>query len=323
MDIDFHFGTIYVLSRWAGFRAENALTIATSSQFVDDNVPKVLEDHAGLRSFFRASGHGLVDNIKDIKHDFDIWVPFHFLPGLEGEYPYARLICRKHSVMAKAVAERIRGLSLDGAAFNQQVMELGILLHVYADTWAHQGFSGVLSQLNEVENPRDIYPLPDAAERERNVWIHDRAPGLGHAQAIHWPDRPYASWKVLTKFPDGRANWDEFMEAAAYIYRLLSALQGNERELDDVQRDMLLNGFQNTTAGDCEQRNRLWIQRIGENAFGFDDFSERDLVGYSSSFILDDPDFCRAFYDALNEYYVWVRAGLEEQGVVWDDFIES
>ena len=55
----------------------------------------------------------------------------------------------------------------------------------------------------------------------------------------------------------------------------------------------------------------------------YDDFSERDLVGYSSSFILSDPDFCRAFYDALNEYYVWVRAGLEEQGVVWDDFIES
>jgi len=30
MDIDFHFGTIYVLSRWAGFDSYNAKVIATS-----------------------------------------------------------------------------------------------------------------------------------------------------------------------------------------------------------------------------------------------------------------------------------------------------
>lgn len=37
MDIDFHFGTIYVLSRWAGIDSNSSKIIANSSQFVDDN----------------------------------------------------------------------------------------------------------------------------------------------------------------------------------------------------------------------------------------------------------------------------------------------
>ena len=37
MDLDYHFGTVYVLSRWADFGSFNARTIAASSQLVDDN----------------------------------------------------------------------------------------------------------------------------------------------------------------------------------------------------------------------------------------------------------------------------------------------
>ena len=38
MDLDYHFGTVYVLSRWADFGSFNARTIAASSQLVDDNL---------------------------------------------------------------------------------------------------------------------------------------------------------------------------------------------------------------------------------------------------------------------------------------------
>ena len=37
MDIDFHYGTVYVLARWAKFGSENANLIAHASQLVDDN----------------------------------------------------------------------------------------------------------------------------------------------------------------------------------------------------------------------------------------------------------------------------------------------
>ena len=38
MDIDYHYGTMYVLSRWAEFGPSNSNIIATSAQFVDDNM---------------------------------------------------------------------------------------------------------------------------------------------------------------------------------------------------------------------------------------------------------------------------------------------
>ena len=37
MDIDFHYGTVYVLARWAKFGSGNANLIASASQLVDDN----------------------------------------------------------------------------------------------------------------------------------------------------------------------------------------------------------------------------------------------------------------------------------------------
>ena len=38
MDIDYHFCTMYVLSRWADFGSANSKIIATSAQLVDDNM---------------------------------------------------------------------------------------------------------------------------------------------------------------------------------------------------------------------------------------------------------------------------------------------
>lgn len=42
MDLDFHFSTVYVLSRWADFGSNSSRIIATSSQLVDDNFDSTL-----------------------------------------------------------------------------------------------------------------------------------------------------------------------------------------------------------------------------------------------------------------------------------------
>ncbi len=71
------------------------------------------------------------------------WVPFHFLPancllpegdGEEEDF-ILRITCRPNSNIAKdMVSECIR---LSKAP--QALYRLGITMHVYADTWAHQG----------------------------------------------------------------------------------------------------------------------------------------------------------------------------------------
>ena len=80
MDIDFHFGTTYVLSRWSGFDSRRAKAIAASSQLVDENTLQMAEPYQG-----RPTGHAAWENVTNADHNNDVWIPFHFLPGLSGE----------------------------------------------------------------------------------------------------------------------------------------------------------------------------------------------------------------------------------------------
>ena len=122
MDIDYHFCTMYVLSRWADFGSANAKIIATSAQLVDDNMDdNPFSDQAeeeakaqGIR--IRYSSQHIWNNITG-KGNLEVWVPFHFLPGLQGDTTDEKLICRKHSTLSKALGERLLETTLDNSQF--------------------------------------------------------------------------------------------------------------------------------------------------------------------------------------------------------------
>ena len=154
MQIDFHHGVTYVLARLAGFTQEQADIIAHSSQYVDDAV------HDGLvtfhnRALFRcsAAAHKSVDyrNFEALKNHL-VWIPFHFLPGNQTtghpDIPdfVQRLICRPNSEIAQAMVNRCI-LDQDPKL---GLYRLGITLHVYADTWAHQNFTGISHEVNKI-----------------------------------------------------------------------------------------------------------------------------------------------------------------------------
>lgn len=89
MDIDYHYGTMYVLSRWAEFGPSNSNIIATSAQFVDDNMDdNSFSDKAEKEAIaqgieIRYSSQNIWNNITG-KGNCEVWIPFHFLPGLRG-----------------------------------------------------------------------------------------------------------------------------------------------------------------------------------------------------------------------------------------------
>ena len=150
MDLDYHYGAMYVLSRWGKFGSANAQIIATSCQLVDDNFDEnplsdASEDEELARSItVRYSSQNVVGNVTG-KGNKEIWMPFHFLPGLEGETDEEKLTCRKNSVLAQKLADRILETTLDNSDFG---FRIGIGLHAYADTWAYQGFSGLKDSIN-------------------------------------------------------------------------------------------------------------------------------------------------------------------------------
>lgn len=150
MDLDYHYGAMYVLSRWGKFGSANAQIIATSCQLVDDNFDEnplsdASEDEELARGItVRYSSQNVVGNVTG-KGNKEIWMPFHFLPGLEGETDEEKLTCRKNSVLAQKLADRILETTLDNSDFG---FRIGIGLHAYADTWAYQGFSGLKDSIN-------------------------------------------------------------------------------------------------------------------------------------------------------------------------------
>ena len=150
MDLDYHYGAMYVMSRWAKFGSANSNIIATSCQLVDDNYDQNPFSDAGEDADManginvRYSAQNVLGNVTS-KGNKEIWIPFHFLPGLEGDSDEEKLVCKKDGVLAQKLADRLLETTLDNSDFG---FRLGIGLHAYADSWAYQGFSGLKDSIN-------------------------------------------------------------------------------------------------------------------------------------------------------------------------------
>jgi hypothetical protein len=219
MQIDMHYYGTYAMARAAGVEPESAKIIATSAQYVDDAVDSSTYNcKDGSRIVTQATGHHSADiqNLLSIDQR-NVWVPFHFLPGNEGDSFQERLSCGKDSAIAKEVIER--NLMLANKPFGRELV--GITAHVYADTFSHYGFSGISSPLNrvrgesinvEVEDPEIRKYITEKAERffkkygnKEGLWAKIRefvsnttealSGALGHGAVATYPDRPYLRWR--------------------------------------------------------------------------------------------------------------------------------
>lgn len=325
MDIDYHFDAVYVMARWAKFGPESAKMIATCSQLVDDNFDESPFSDAEEKALIergvkvRYSCQNIWGNVVG-KGNAEIWIPFHFLPGLKGESDADRLVCKKNSELAEKLAKRLLAISLDDENF---AFKLGIGLHVYADTWAHQEFAGINNILNKVQNlffasqgslvQKTIKDLTDSSVLSVGKAL-DKIMPLGHAAAVHCPDIPYIWWKSGERFLEGRKNWDEFMEASEKIFCILQEVSCEPvTGLSEEQYKLLYRCFKGIQYEDCEERHKTWLKRIHENYFKFDDFCDEDeAIDYSTGYVFEDEDFCMQFYDEINSHFNWVLNELEE-----------
>ena len=155
---------------------------------------------------------------------------FHFLPGLQGRTEAEKLVCKKHSVLAKRLKYRLYDTTL---ANSNYVFRLGVGMHVLADTWAHQEFAGINNAVNQV---KDLLFSTQGSMVEKMLdemldstllgKVLDMVMPLGHAAAVHCPDMPYLWWKSGERFTGGRKNWDEFMDASEELYAILQHVSG-------------------------------------------------------------------------------------------------
>lgn len=225
MNIDFHYGVIYIVARLGGLSAKDAQVVAHACQYVDDATTNGILKFEGGETFERfASAHELFDYHNTLNdHNRLVWVPFHFLPGAQGKTLEDKAVCKPNSLVAREMVKR----ALACRDADNALHRLGVTLHVYVDTWAHQGFSGIISKHNTVtsltgdDHDHDTWFgklrsfLSDAGHNVEAL-VLDTISSLGHGAALHFPDLPWARWNYKNGhgIEIQRNNLEQFMEAA-------------------------------------------------------------------------------------------------------------
>ena len=211
MNIEFHYYIIHFLANQAGFPEDEARTIATASQFVDHNIISYrIHSNRELYTTFPTQNYGFWDE----SFPLEVYIPFHFFPG-DPDLSRSRrrdgainpLACTPNSDQVKAL--------LVAALKTRNLYRMGIALHTYVDSWAHQNFSGVLENWNQLERRSLI-------------------PAIGHAQALRKPDDPGLLWKDprLVGGAESIINRSRVLSAARMVYKYLCTYR--KRPFDDV-----------------------------------------------------------------------------------------
>lgn len=211
MQTDMHYYGTYAMARAAGFRQDTAQTIAIAAEYVDDSdsVDVVCKD--GFEIHSRATAHHPLDmpDNTDPEDQKRTWVPFHFIPGLQGDTVEEKLVCVTDSPAAQAVVTH----TLDNLDKRFAVPLLGILAHSYVDTFSHYGFSGIASKLNKVDP--NSFDFPASSEIKASVGMvlgkfftrfavgpfANSLVKLGHGSVATFPDQPFLTWQFMYESP--------------------------------------------------------------------------------------------------------------------------
>lgn len=314
MQYDMHYYGTYAMAAAAGIPKADAEVIAHASQYVDD------QDHTTLESARTANNDicEAVVGIATAHHPFAagvlaklgaltqhnhhrkttvladdsrlVWVPFHFLPGKEGGSFLEKIVCQKDSPIAnEMIGHHIQMASEH--TFDLHLM--GIAAHVYADTFAHYGFSGVPSHLNSVDvdsvKPSDSHSpkthsfLNEVSSRFRQLFekpieqavnkVH-----LGHGGVATCPDQPFLNWEFRYSWKDRkeeeRSNPCNYMEACQKLYDYFAKFA--ERRYDEKSRiePVPFASIENQVRsilkheGEADERAEQWMNAMKNGLLG-------------------------------------------------------
>jgi len=250
MQTDMHYYGTYAMARLAGFTISDAETIAYSAQYVDDSTSNDSDEHEdGGLIYGVATAHHNSEVIKnrliDKKEQKQVWVPFHFLPGGQGDSVSEKLVCREDSEIAQ---EMFKNHIRHAVNSKYELQLIGIASHVYADTFSHYGFSGISSSKNKIK--AGSIELIDVENKEMEAFLTtkfgrfmkkfapsmimdnwrsfagsfaEKASGaLGHGAVETYPDRPFLHWSF--NYESGgisdRDNPKTFLNGCEKLYNL-------------------------------------------------------------------------------------------------------
>jgi len=182
-------------------------------------------------------------NLKIILTSFilDVWSFFHFPGGHpEASTFMEKMRCLKNGPLVRAMVKHALRLKAEpiGPYF------AGAVCHLIADSFPHDGFSGLYSRLNRIKNS-SLRIETESGEVKRHIWekfgrfmrrkVRDGAnivvssaaeiaAPIGHGPVFSFPDEPYLSlFECETEdgYKISRNNTEYFLEAFQCLYGFL------------------------------------------------------------------------------------------------------
>lgn len=286
MQIDGHHTLTYITARLAGYPHKPASIIAYGAQYVDDATNSgVVQFNNGAMYSRISSAHKMLDHRNsDELANHRVWIPFHFLPGNggvpAGENPKGsfirKLVCHPDSHVARDMLR----LAVSDHDKPYALHRLGVTMHVYADTWAHQGFAGVNHEINEVKDIKTNNKSLDKSffNKIANYFISKTFP-LGHGAALSHPDRPSLVWEYKNGLKEKvkRDNPAIFLDAADKMCRAMQCFRAGDLDMDlesmsglpakDAKK--ILSLIKTVKGDDGETRHTRWLDEIKNGSFSF------------------------------------------------------
>ncbi|MCE1206237.1 MAG: hypothetical protein LWX00_02390 [Spirochaetia bacterium] len=210
MNIEFHYYCLYYLCRNAGFLEREAEIISISSQLVDECIAPWKVAGESRFPFTEVTQNY---SFWDEHISTNIYIPFHFIPGSAEKAAELRLDKKSGKNVVTPDSPLARDILIT-ALKSGNLFRIGIALHAYADTWAHQNFSAHNDAINGFPGTSLL-------------------PAVGHLHALKKPDIPPLVWTDQRLATEHRSidNKARFARAAGMIYRFLCAF--NHRDFKD------------------------------------------------------------------------------------------
>jgi hypothetical protein len=313
MNTEFHYYITAIIAHTAGFNEEEAKTIATASEFVDENdVTFIIKDRSSGKPY-EVYISQTMNILKSKRKLMRIYPVFHFLPGDPGSKSAYRRDGKMHLLNTTPNNELANNL-MDEAFKSTEDMRLhriGVATHAYTDTWAHQNFVGWYDHFNNI----GLDPKPD----------------IGHADAEYHPDWVAHRWQDERLVNGDIDNTERFLEASENLYKkyqhynteiLKREVNAQWSELNKWFFDTF--GKSNSGSANWGEENRIrtykkqypWLGEFDEDGW-FEDAIETEVRG-----LKDSKKGLASTFTIMRDKYFW-REDVDKEKTDWFRFQEA
>lgn len=333
LDICFHYFAVKTVARAAGYREEQAQRIAVYSQLMDDYDWQGYVRAENMPDYLKRDGADVVYNeefkiISPVATGFPsaldmaalilprsqklIVSPFHFIPksklqASKGDLRTVPAKLHDGSYISSMLDRLGEDMASSSISESDALMKMGMLLHTFADTYAHQLFTGHNNKTNSVKliSAKNNITQADAT-KEYGYWIEQwisqieedlgaKIPTIGHMSVVSIPDLSHLSFEMEYTDIDGkrrvhsRSNTDLFVEACGELYTFMRSVidKAAKAEIEwDTLAPLLARGFLIDTVNDKASGKDAVIRKLSDHWSGvFKDYGY--TYDYSSKAVTD------------------------------------